>query len=280
MKRFISRGTAAGLTALGVFFAVAGGFSSAEGVPGLPTITIALNGSSITVGGALQSGAVDIRSTTTGVKDAEPTLLRLNPGVTVAQALAFAASPGASDLNNVAARLGPIVFDADAPQGTTDVQTTLQPGSYLALDTNGSNPAKFPFTQFTIAAATAPATLPAPAATVTAIDFGFRGPTTLRNGQLVRFENAGFVSHMIIAIKVKNVASGAKVIALLRAGRSLAARRFAIGFTSFLGPISPGYSQQLVIRASPGVYVLSCFEDTQDHREHVRLGMLRLIHII
>jgi hypothetical protein len=279
MKRAISTGTAGIVAALGVFFAVAGGLSSAQVAPSLPTITVALTGSSISVGGALQSGAVDIRSTTTVVKDAEPTFVRLNPGVTVAQALAFAATPAAADLNNVTRKLGAVVFDADAPQGTSDVQTTLQPGDYLALDTQGSNPAKFPYTEFTITQAAAPATLPAPAATVTSIDFGFRGPTTLHTGELVRFQNDGFVSHMIVAVKVKNVATARKAMALLRAG-SRAAQRLALGFASFLGPVSPGYGQQLVVRAAPGVYVLVCFEDTQDHRGHAQIGMVRLIRIL
>jgi hypothetical protein len=34
------------------------------------------------------------------------------------------------------------------------------------------------------------------------------------------------------------------------------------------------------VTARPGIYVLVCFMDTQDHREHTRLGMERTIQIV
>lgn len=34
---------------------------------------------------------------------------------------------------------------------------------------------------------------------------------------------------------------------------------------------------QLRAQAQPGWYPLACFIDTQDHREHAQLGMLRLV---
>jgi hypothetical protein len=40
-----------------------------------------------------------------------------------------------------------------------------------------------------------------------------------------------------------------------------------------------GYEQQ-VIRNRPGYWVLACFMDTQDGREHTQLGMERVIHFI
>jgi hypothetical protein len=38
--------------------------------------------------------------------------------------------------------------------------------------------------------------------------------------------------------------------------------------------------QQTVLKAKPGWYVEACFMDTQDGREHVQLGMERLVHIV
>jgi hypothetical protein len=63
--------------------------------------------------------------------------------VTADQALATL--PRSSDPNDVSA-FGQIVFDADAPHGTSTVQTILPAGNYVALDTQGNNPAKFPHT--------------------------------------------------------------------------------------------------------------------------------------
>ena len=44
---------------------------------------------------------------------------------------------------------------------------------------------------------------------------------------------------------------------------------------------TPGYepAQAKGVQAKPGIYVLACFMDTQDGREHTRLGMLRTIRI-
>jgi hypothetical protein len=137
-----------------------------------------MDGHPITVGGATQSGAVDVQSTVTAKHDAIPLLVRLNPGVTADQAFAFATSKAGRDPNN-APRVGSIVFSADARKGTSNAETTLEPGNYLVVDVAGNNPKKFPHTSLTISQASAPATLPNPGATVRAIDFGFRGASTL-----------------------------------------------------------------------------------------------------
>ena len=47
-----------------------------------------------------------------------------------------------------------------------------------------------------------------------------------------------------------------------------------------MGPASPGGMQQQVLNAKPGLYVEACFMDTQDRREHTRLGMTRLVRIV
>ena len=155
----------------------------------------------------------------------------------------------------------------------------LAPGDYIALDT-ASSAATPPYTQFTVTAAAQPATLPAPGGTIRAIEFGFRGSSRLHVGELVRFENSGFLVHMIAWVGVKNLATANRVEALLRAGKDNQAGRLASSFGSFAGPLSQGGLQQLAITQKPGVYVLACFMDTQDGREHTRLGMERIIRVV
>lgn len=276
-------GTAAGATLL----AGAAGATAGAAGSGLPTMTIALNGSSIHVGGSLVSGAVDVVSTTTGVRDAEPTLFRLDPGVTVGSLVKFLSSPAGADPNG-ASKLGSIVFDADAPRGTSHVQTSLQPGSYVAIDTEslqsqgpGSGPAKAPpITTFTIAPSSHPASLPAPGATLQTIEFGFRGPAVLHRGELVRFENSGFLVHMVVAIQARSAGAAHQIVSLLRAGKDNQAMHLAANGLSWLGPVSGGGMQQLRLSAAPGTYVLACFMDTQDGREHTQLGMERIVHVV
>jgi hypothetical protein len=245
----------------------------------LPKITVALDGKSIAVGGALQSGAVDVESTVTHEASASIVFLRLNPGVTAEQGFAFLQTKASQDPNTIA-RVGTLALAVSPNRGTSDVQTTLEPGDYVALDAAGSKPAKFPRTSFTVAAAPQPAALPAPKATVRAIEFAFKGPTTLRVGELVRFENAGFVVHMIAGIRAADAAGARQITRLLRAGKGNQVNRLARGFAGFEDPVSPGVLVQEKVTAAPGIYVLACFMDTQDGREHTQLGMVRTIRVV
>ena len=241
----------------------------------LPTLTLALNGHSVTVAGPLQSGAVNVIS-----KHTEPTLIRLNPGTPFAAfakaGAAIAAHQG--DLNYLDP-YGAIVFDISANKGTTSTQTALQPGNYIAVDLSSSSPNP-PHAAFTISQAPHPAALPKADATISAIEFGFRGPRTLHDGELVRFENDGFLVHQIQGIGVKNAKSAKHLTALLLAGNDNEAQKVGITAPEFAGPLSPGGAQQELINERPGVYLLVCIMRTQDGREQTQLGMERTIHII
>lgn len=254
--------------------------ASSGRAPALPKINVAMDGTSITVGGALQSGAVNVVSTTTHEQEGNPILFRLNPGVTAEQAFAFANSPAGQDIDNLAP-YGAIVFDAAAPRGVSAVQTNLQPGQYLAVDVANDKPSKQPHTTFTVTPAAQLAALPAAKATISAVDFAFRGPGTLHRGELVRFVNRGHVVHMIIFLKLARGADPGNVITLMRQGKGKQAERFLSGrgFTG-AGPLSSGASQQMTLTAPAGTYIVACFMETQDGRDHTRLGMLRVIHIV
>ncbi|MDQ6816773.1 MAG: hypothetical protein M3018_05115 [Actinomycetota bacterium] len=272
MKRSRSL-VAAAVAVAAVVAAIAGGATAASGASALPTIRLALNGSkSITVSGSTVSGAVNVVSTFTGKGQGNVGLVRLNPGASIAAAAAAVQRHG-GDINYLDP-YGALIFDAGAPG---NAQTTLTPGNYVALNQTGNGrPA---FAPFTVSQSNAPSALPKPAATVRAIEFSFRGASVLRSGALVRFENDGFLAHMIVGIRVKNRAVAAAETAALRAGKNKLSRQLAMGFENFQGPTSPGALQQEVINAKPGIYVLACFMDTQDKREHVRLGMERTIRI-
>jgi hypothetical protein len=251
---------------------------AAPAASALPTLTLAINSTSITAGGTLQSGAVNVVSTVTGVKEASPALLLLKPGVSVEEVYAYLNGKGSQDPNS-ASKYGSIVFDAEAPQGTSEAQTTLQPGQYIALDTSEKPSAQWLRTSFKVTAAAAPAALPSPEATIRSIEFGFRGPSTLHDGELVRFENEGYLVHMDVALQVKSMKSAKKVVKLMLAGKEKQAQKLIAGGVGFAGPLSSGASQQETITAKPGIYVEACFMDTQDGRSHTTLGMERIIQI-
>ncbi|HEX4483189.1 MAG TPA: hypothetical protein VH081_05335 [Solirubrobacteraceae bacterium] len=256
---------------------------SAQAASTLPTLTVTVSDSSIAVAGTVQSGAANVvMNAATGSKEPSPALFLLKPGVTVAEVDAYLKTNMAPKDPNTTGKYGSIVFDDEASPGkTTEAQTYLQPGTYVALNGAGNSSAKWPTTSFTVAAAASPVSLPAPAATEQSIDFGFRGPSTLHDGELVRIENAGYVVHMDLAFPVKNEAGAKKVVKALLTGKEKGLEKLVAGApVNFAGPLSNGAYQQETISAKPGIYVQVCFMQTQDGRSHTRLGMERIIKIV
>jgi hypothetical protein len=279
VKRFTSLFAAVSLMAAGGAFLLTTGIAGASSA--LPTLTIAISGKSITVSGATVSGAVNVVSTVSGSKPGEPALVRLNPGVSFAQfgqaAQAVNAHHGDTNYLDPYASL---VYDGPSQTGTSSAQVDLQPGNYFALNVGGQggNPAH---AAFTVTQSASPATLPTPGATVSSIEFGFTGPKVLHDGELVRFQNLGFLVHMDVWVRAKSLAAAHTIVALLLAGKdNKIGRSVATAFGTFAGPLSSGAVQQSMITEQPGWYVQACFMDTQDGREHTRLGMERIIKIV
>ena len=244
----------------------------------LPTLTLALTKSSITVGGVTQSGAVNVVATATGVKEASVILFLLKPGATFDEVEA-AVQKSHGDIN-VTGKYGSLVFDAEVTPGqSSEAQTYLQPGQYVAL-VPGEGKGSKAHALFTVTAAASPVALPAPEATIRSIEFGFQGPSTLHDGELVRFENEGFLVHMDVAAPVKNMKAAKQAIKDLLAGKEKAVGKLISGPPApFAGPLSHEAFQQETITAKPGIYVEVCFMDTQDGRSHSQLGMERIIKI-
>jgi hypothetical protein len=245
----------------------------------LPSLTVSASSSAITLTGTPTSGAVNVIATSTGkLKEPAIILVRLLPGATEAEALTALKNPKLDP--NAVGKFGSIVLDEEAPSGKNEeAQTDLQPGRYLAVLVGETGPTTV-HQAFTVAASISPVALAAPQAQEKTIDFGFKGPSTLKVGELVGWEDAGYVVHMNLGFPVKNKAAAAKVIAGLKSGHEKGIGKLIAGPpVSFQGPVSPGGYQQGVITARPGVYVQVCFMSTQDGRPHTRLGMERVIHI-
>jgi hypothetical protein len=242
----------------------------------LPTITLTMTGEKITVAGTLQSGGVRIVSKVTEEAQGSPVLVRLDPGVSVAQFVA--ALPKLAAEPNKIEGIGSIVFSPQADKGTSSAQADLAAGQYVALDLAPSG--QPPLTAFVVTTSPSPATLPKPGATIASIEFAFRGPVLLHDGELVRFANHGFLVHMIVAARARSAAGAREIARLLKAGKNGQVQRLATNFYAFDNLLSRGAYQQLVIHNRPGHWVLACLMDTQDHREHTLLGMERVIRIV
>jgi hypothetical protein len=261
--------------------ALAAGGAGAASSSTLPTLTLALNGKAVVVGGSTVSGGVNVQTTVTGESMGNPLLFRLANGVSPS---AFAQATKAVGAHNgdldYLSPYGSIVYSNGAPKGTSSAQTQLSPGTYFAIDgQNGNGPP--PHALFIVTQSTTPATLPTPRATVNSIDFGFTGPKTLHHGELVRFVNLGFVVHMDVWLKVKSRADAKQLVKLLLANASRKkAGKLVVGQGSFESPVSTGGIVQRTITEKPGIYVQACFMNTQDGREHTVIGMERIISIV
>ncbi len=271
----VSRSLAVGFLSLTCAAVSAAGAQASS----LPTLSLTLTKTTITVGGSPQSGAVNVVSHASGLnKEASAVLFLVKPGVTVAE-VEMAMKNGIGKDPNKTSKYGSIVFDLEVPSQGSEAQTYLQPGQYIAL-VPGEGKGPEAHTAFTVAAAAAPVALPAPQATIRSIEFGFRGPATLHDGEVVRFENEGFLVHMDIAFPVKSKAVAKKVVADLKAGREKGLEKLVAGTPfEFQGPVSHEALQQETITAKPGWYVEACFMETQDGRSHTLLGMERIFKI-
>jgi hypothetical protein len=247
----------------------------------LPGLVVSISSESIAVIGAMDSGAVNVLTTAApGLKEPDSALVLLKPGVTVAEAETYLASNKAGDPNTVS-RIGSIVFDSQARPGeTTEAQTTLAPGTYVAVNAEGQRSSRWSRTSFTVTASPVPLPLPGAEVIERTIDYSFTGPTTLHRGELVRFENEGWVVHMDEAFPARTKKSAERLARNLLAGHETAAAKLVSRPpVSFAGPLSTGGLQQERITAAPGWYVQVCFLDTQDHRPHTLFGMERVIRI-
>ena len=247
----------------------------------LPTVTATVSATSITVSGALQSGAVNIASTATGGKEPSVVLIKLNPGVTASEVFAYLASNQTAKDPNTVSKYGSIVFDVEAGKGKpTEAQTVLAAGQYVAVNAEGEKSSTWPHSNFAVADSPSPAALPAAQATEKTIEYGFKGPAVLKAGEVVRFENEGYVVHMDLGFAVKSKKAALQVVKGLLTGHEKGLEKLVAGPpANFAGPLSSGAFQQETVVAKPGWYVQVCFMETQDGVVHTLLGMERAIKI-
>lgn len=243
----------------------------------LPTVNVSIASSSIAVSGSVHAGAVNLVTSVSGLKRAELILFQLKPGVSPSTLYSTVESKQRNSPESLA-RLGRIVVDGPSAQ----MSTVLEAGEYVALVTAGEGgPLPRLHAAFTVGPSANALRLPAAQATEETIDFKFTGPRVLHDGELVDFVNGGFEDHMDLAIPVKSRRDALLLAEDLKAGREKKGAKLIAGQpVSLMGIVSHEAIQQETIEARPGWYVQACFTETQDLREHTRLGMERVIRIL
>jgi hypothetical protein len=241
-----------------------------------PVLTFKMNGKKVVIGGTRKSGAVKVVFTVTGEASGDPTLARIDPGASVAEFLSHLPAIG-NDPNNLYG-IAQAVMSTQANKGTSSAWVNLTPGTYVALDiASGGVP---PLTVFTVTRAAHPAALPKPGATIASYEFGFSGAAKIADGEVVRWQNNGFVVHMIVGAEASSLANADKLAADLKAGNDNAAMALAINSYSWDNVLSHGQSFETKVSQPAGFWVIACFMDTQDGREHTTLGMEKVIEIV
>jgi hypothetical protein len=248
----------------------------------LPVLTFKTTGKKVTIGGTLESGAERVAFSVSGESSASPVLVRLDPGVSPATFFAHFQQIGA-DQNNITG-IGEIVLTPGVNAGNSSgVFVDLLPGTYIALDlgmSNGPSGPPPPTTVFTVTKSAHPAALPRPGATIASREFGFVGAVKLHRGELVRWQNRGYLVHMIVGAEASSLANANKLAADLKAGNDNAAQKLAINFANWDNVLTHGQSFESVVNQPAGFWVIICFMDTQDGREHTVLGMEKVIQIV
>jgi hypothetical protein len=241
-----------------------------------PVLTFKMTGKKVIIGGARKSGAERVVFTVTGEPMGDPTLVRIDPGSSVRAFLDNLQAIG-NDQNNVDG-IGAIVLSTQANKGTSFAYVTLTPGTYIALDISSNGIP--PMSVFTVGRAAHPAALPKPGGTIISREFGFLGASTIRDGEVVRWQNNGFLVHMIVGAEASSLANAEKLAADLKAGDDNAAMALAINQYSWDNVLTHDQGFETVVRQPAGFWVIACFMDTQDGREHTTFGMEKVIQIV
>ena len=264
---------------LSAFGAGAAGIVVAQGAP--PTVTVTLTAKRITLRGteALQGGPTRFAIRGADSREHTFTIAALKAGVTLPEferVLRRARGPEAV--------LEFIKFEGGGGLQARErraVTATLRPGvTYVALDTAGDDPRRFPHVTFTVGAGQGTAVAPRPRAVVRMVNYAFRGARTLPREGSVRFRNAGRSPHFAIAFPLK---PGADVRAAGRAIRSNDERAFE---RLMGGPpsepqnvLSPGrVNDQELSFDRAGTYMLVCFFETRG-KGHNERGMYRAVRV-
>jgi hypothetical protein len=253
------------LLLVGVFAAVA----AAQGSP--PTVAVTAGKGTVAVQppGPLAAGPTRFEFTRSGNADVSVYLVTLRAGVSVEELQKVIKSD---------ASLGLVFLEGSASLSAAEpkraVTVNLRANVNYALVSQVGN--TYAVTPLATNATPNGATAPAPAATISMFDYGFRGSKTLPRNGIIRVRNDGSAFHFALAFPVRKNASDKQVGRALRSGSEKAIGRVAAGApVSVQDVLSPTTVNDNEIKfPKGGRYALVCF-----FGEHNALGMYRVVKV-
>jgi hypothetical protein len=254
---------------------------------GPPTVSARLGPGSVTLqgAGALAAGPTRFVFTNAGRRgEANPSLVALRPGVTVAQVRALLRRPNAQP--GSFKRL--VIFQAGGtapPRGSYTATVSLRPGATYIVVNALDNLARSPLSSFTVGQGPNGATAPAPEATVGVYDYAYGMPATLPRRGVVRFENRGQKLHIGVAFRLRAGASRPAAVRALIRNQEQRFGRLTVerDVVEPLGLVSGGEATDVEVDfPRTGNWVFACFisDGERGNPSHNTLGMVKAFRVV
>ena len=238
------------------------------------TITARKGATVVTGAEALQGGWTTVTlAVARGNRDSEVVLVRLEPGVTLAdlQRATRGTKKVPEDLVTIP------TSNVLHPGQRWRTTVRLGPGDYVAAQLP-EGPGIGPTTEFTVAPGAAGGP-PAARAAISLCDYGIRAPAAIPRRGTLLIRNIGRNFHFLVGFRLTRGVDAGRVIRSIRAG-TLHGPPPGEG-VNLLGLVSPGTANYTAIDLKPGTYVIACFfaDRHSGGVDHSRFGMIRRLEV-
>lgn len=273
----IRSGIAPAVLALAAIFGLSTGAARA-GAPSRPAVTLTITDASMSIPVTVPAGYTAITVINNGSMPHEASFVRVNPGVTLDQVIAFAPTAISSqDVADFVAFLKLVQFYGGVsgvdPDSSVAVVVNLTPGTYAVADTEHFDAGLF--ASFTVAGPASDVAPPLADATVTERDFAFDAPATIPAGlRTLEVRNIGAQSHELSLARLDPGYTVQDVLAALQQGQEGPPPPWVHKATS-IEPQGPGLTQWVTLNLTPGTYAMLCFmPDVNTGMPHALEGMV------
>lgn len=243
----------------------------------VPTVQLTVAAKSATVAGAeaLKAGPTKLAFKSSGKGERGFAVFRLNPGVTrdvVTKAAPKIKTPAQAH------RYGRFVASGFIEgRQTYSTTVTLPAAEYVLIDFTKQPAVR---TGFTVASEQSTATPPAAVATVKMSDYRFGAPSTLPRSGVIQVDNAGKKLHHALVLPLAKGVNAQKLIADIKRGKEPADKNFKGAPAALTEVVSPGTSNAVDAKLTPGKSLLICFiSDSERKPPHAALGMAKVVTV-
>jgi plastocyanin len=255
-----------------------GGESASETQPSTLTVTAAEQGkeTQLSAPASVEAGAVTVELENTGKRRHSIQLARYDEGHQ-AEELLQAGNAWASGKKPLPEWVHLSGGTGSVKGGETgSVTVALEPGSYVALDTNA--PGQPPFAEFEVTGEGGDAQVPDAAATIEAEEYSFTTAGLEAGASTVRFDNAGEQPHHVEAVGLREGATIEDVERFFKTEKGKPPIDESKSFAMAI--LDGGESQTAELDIPAGRYAVLCFiPDREGGPPHAARGMINEVEV-